>query len=30
MLWTGGTRLSKEGHKVIAEHALRPGGALHA
>jgi hypothetical protein len=29
MLWSGGARVSKEGRKATAEHALRPGGALH-
>jgi hypothetical protein len=28
MLWTGGARVSKEGRRATAEHALRPGGAL--
>jgi hypothetical protein len=30
MLWSGGARGSKAGRKATAEHALRPGGALHA
>jgi hypothetical protein len=30
MLWTGGARVSKEGRRATAEHALRPGGALRA
>jgi hypothetical protein len=29
MLWSGGAQVSKEGRKATAEHALRPGGALH-
>jgi hypothetical protein len=29
MLWTGGSRVSKEGRRATAEHALRPGGVLH-
>jgi hypothetical protein len=30
MLWTRGARVSKDGHRATAEHALRPGGVLHA
>jgi hypothetical protein len=30
MLWTGGARVSKEGCRATAEHALRPRGVLHA
>jgi hypothetical protein len=30
MLWTGGARVSEEGRRATAEHALRLGGELRA